>query len=138
MRIAMTAVLAAAVAGVAGPAGAVSRDPVPRTERISVAPDGTGGNSHSVDPVVSVDRRLRLLLPGPGVQRHESDRRCVRTHLALRHRAPCVEPRRPLRPAAGPAEPQGVVSRPHGLSVESSALEVGARLSVPGRRVVAL
>jgi hypothetical protein len=46
LRITMTAVLALTVTCLARPAGAASGDQVPRTERISVAPDGTGGNSH--------------------------------------------------------------------------------------------
>ncbi|MFD9903788.1 hypothetical protein [Streptomyces sp. NPDC059063] len=54
----MTAVLAAALTGLAWPAGAAGGDRTPRTERISVAPDGTGGNHHSVDPVVSADGRV--------------------------------------------------------------------------------
>ncbi|WP_373413148.1 TolB family protein, partial [Streptomyces sp. NRRL B-24085] len=57
----MTAVLAAAVACLslpAGAAGAADTDQVPRTERISVAPDGTGGNYHSMQPVVSADGRV--------------------------------------------------------------------------------
>ncbi|MFD6305052.1 hypothetical protein ACFWFF_18565, partial [Streptomyces sp. NPDC060223] len=57
LRIAMAAVLAVIVTCLARPAGAASGDQVPRTERISVAPDGTGGNSHSVEPVVSADGR---------------------------------------------------------------------------------
>ncbi|WP_406356773.1 hypothetical protein OHB56_30755 [Streptomyces sp. NBC_01635] len=64
MHIVLTAVLAAAVAGVAGPAGAVSGEPVPRTEQISVAPDGTGGNNHSVEPVVSADGRVVAFASG--------------------------------------------------------------------------
>ncbi|MFD3504297.1 TolB family protein [Streptomyces sp. NPDC058678] len=55
LRISMTAALAVALTCLAWPAGAASDDQVPRTERISVAPDGTGGNGHSVDPVVSAD-----------------------------------------------------------------------------------
>jgi len=51
----MTAVLAAALSG---PAAAASGGQVPRTERLSVAPDGTGGNGHSVAPVVSADGRV--------------------------------------------------------------------------------
>ncbi|MFD9332112.1 hypothetical protein [Streptomyces sp. NPDC060065] len=58
LRITLTAVLAVAVSCLASPAGAASDDLVPSTERISVAPDGTGGNSHSVDPVVSADGRV--------------------------------------------------------------------------------
>ncbi|MFH8612960.1 TolB family protein [Streptomyces sp. NPDC018029] len=54
----MTAALAAAVTCLAWPAGAASDDRAPRTERISVAPDGTGGNHHSVDPTVSADGRV--------------------------------------------------------------------------------
>ncbi|MEV7342209.1 hypothetical protein [Streptomyces sp. NPDC093544] len=51
----MTAVLAVAVICLARPAGAAGGEQVPRTERISVAPDGIGGNNHSVEPVVSAD-----------------------------------------------------------------------------------
>jgi Tol biopolymer transport system component len=54
----MTAVLAVALTCLARPAGAASGDETPRTERISVAPDGTGGNSHSTAPVVSADGRV--------------------------------------------------------------------------------
>ncbi|NGO06753.1 hypothetical protein G5C60_03505 [Streptomyces sp. HC44] len=55
----MTAVLAAALTCLAWPAGAASNeDQAPRTERISVAPDGTGGNRHSGEPVVSADGRV--------------------------------------------------------------------------------
>ncbi|MET9834396.1 hypothetical protein ABZ078_35045 [Streptomyces sp. NPDC006385] len=53
-----TAVLAVCLAWPAGAAGAASDDEAPRTERISVAADGTGGNSHSVEPVVSADGRV--------------------------------------------------------------------------------
>ncbi|WP_217238511.1 hypothetical protein [Streptomyces sp. AC555_RSS877] len=58
LRISMTAALAAALTCLAWPAGAASEDPVPRTERISLAPDGTGGNGHSTEPVVSADGRV--------------------------------------------------------------------------------
>ncbi|MFE9441994.1 TolB family protein [Streptomyces sp. NPDC006602] len=58
LRMTMTAVVAVALTCLARPAGAASSDDVPRTERISVAPDGTGGNSHSVEPVVSADGRV--------------------------------------------------------------------------------
>ncbi|GAA2663674.1 PD40 domain-containing protein [Streptomyces vastus] len=57
----MTAVLAATLACLAGPAGAaeaVGDERAPSTERISVAPDGTGGNHHSVEPAVSSDGRV--------------------------------------------------------------------------------
>ncbi|MFF0097206.1 TolB family protein [Streptomyces canus] len=54
----MTAVLAVAVACLSWPAGAADTGQVPRTERISVAPDGTGGSHHSVQPVVSADGRV--------------------------------------------------------------------------------
>ncbi|WP_447034803.1 TolB family protein [Streptomyces sp. DSM 118878] len=54
-RISMTAALAAALACLTWPAGAADGDRVPYTERISVAPGGNGGNSHSVDPTVSAD-----------------------------------------------------------------------------------
>ncbi|MEV6756705.1 hypothetical protein [Streptomyces sp. NPDC051214] len=67
----MSAGLAAVLTCLASPAGAASDDPPPRTERISVAPDGTGGNWHSVDPTVSADGRVvafmssaNNLLPG--------------------------------------------------------------------------
>lgn len=53
------AVLATAAVCLAGPAKAASGDrAAPRTERVSVAPDGTGGNSHSVEPAVSADGRV--------------------------------------------------------------------------------
>ncbi|WP_149824670.1 TolB family protein [Streptomyces tailanensis] len=56
------AVLLAVVICLTGPAEAASGDEVPsvapRTERISVAPDGTGGNGHSGEPVVSADGRV--------------------------------------------------------------------------------
>lgn len=55
LRMSMTAVMAVAVTCLAWPAGAASDVQVPSTERISVAPDGVGGNSHSVEPVVSAD-----------------------------------------------------------------------------------
>ncbi|MGW0535611.1 hypothetical protein [Streptomyces sp. NPDC003032] len=61
LRISMTAALAAALACLAWPAGtagAAGDDRVPRTERISVAPDGTDGDHHSVDPTVSADGRV--------------------------------------------------------------------------------
>ena len=68
----MTAVLAAALSG---PAAAASGGQVPRTERLSVAPDGTGGNGHSVAPVVSADGRVvafesgaNNLVPGTDVR----------------------------------------------------------------------
>ncbi|MGW0331703.1 TolB family protein [Streptomyces sp. NPDC003011] len=51
----MTAALAAALTCLTWPAGAAGADLAPRTERLSVAPDGTGGNYHSVTPVVSAD-----------------------------------------------------------------------------------
>jgi Tol biopolymer transport system component len=60
----MTAVLAAAVTCLAWPAEAASGEPVPRTERISVAPDGTGGNGHSGEPVVSADGRVVAFASG--------------------------------------------------------------------------
>ncbi|EKX69349.1 PD40 domain-containing protein [Streptomyces ipomoeae] len=59
LRILVSAVLVGAVAWPAGAAQAAAGDePVPRTERISVAPDGTGGNRHSTTPVVSADGRV--------------------------------------------------------------------------------
>ncbi|MFK4069716.1 TolB family protein [Streptomyces sp. NPDC029674] len=62
LRISMTAAaLAAALTCLASPAGAAGTAGdglAPRTERISVAPDGTGGNHHSVDPTVSADGRV--------------------------------------------------------------------------------
>lgn len=58
LPISMTAVLAVALGCLASPAGAASDDRAPRTERISVAPDGTGGNRHSVKPAVSADGRV--------------------------------------------------------------------------------
>ena len=58
LRISMTAALATALACLTWPAGAADGGPAPYTERISVAPDGTGGNSHSVDPTVSADGRV--------------------------------------------------------------------------------
>ncbi|MGW3139910.1 hypothetical protein [Streptomyces sp. NPDC001139] len=54
----MTAVLAVAAACLSWPAEAADADQVPRTERINVAPDGVGGNHHSVQPVVSADGRV--------------------------------------------------------------------------------
>ncbi|MGW0839101.1 hypothetical protein ACWD26_02875 [Streptomyces sp. NPDC002787] len=56
-------VVGAVVVGSAWPAQAAVGDDevpgvVPRTERISVAADGSGGNGHSVDPVVSADGRV--------------------------------------------------------------------------------
>ncbi|MEV0123305.1 hypothetical protein AB0I16_17540 [Streptomyces sp. NPDC050703] len=58
-RISLTAALAAAALTCLGsPAGAAGGDRVAHTERISVAPDGTGGNHHSVDPTVSADGRV--------------------------------------------------------------------------------
>ncbi|MER5303591.1 hypothetical protein ABT039_29585 [Streptomyces lasiicapitis] len=77
LRVSMIAVLAAALGGLAGPAGATGEagdGRAPHTERISVAPDGTGGNSHSVQPVVSADGRVvafqssaKNLVPGTDV-----------------------------------------------------------------------
>ncbi|MER6158631.1 hypothetical protein ABT147_24275 [Streptomyces sp. NPDC001868] len=63
LRVLVNAVLVAAVVTPAWPAQAATGDEapgvVPRTERISVAPDGaTGGNGHSTDPVVSADGRV--------------------------------------------------------------------------------
>lgn len=64
LRISVNAAaLVALVTCLAGPAEAASdgRTPpvqAPRTERISVAPDGTGGNGHSGEPVVSADGRV--------------------------------------------------------------------------------
>ncbi|MGK5629291.1 hypothetical protein [Streptomyces sp. URMC 123] len=63
LRVLMTAALAASLAAAlttaaSPPAGAMSSDLLPRTERISVSPDGAGGNHHSVDPVVSADGRV--------------------------------------------------------------------------------
>ncbi|TLS47122.1 hypothetical protein FE633_06140 [Streptomyces montanus] len=60
----VTAVLAAALSCLAWPAGAASDDQVPHTERISVAPDGTGGNNHSVEPVVNADGRVVAFASG--------------------------------------------------------------------------
>ncbi|MFH8795962.1 hypothetical protein [Streptomyces sp. NPDC017941] len=55
-RVSVTAAVAAALTCLTGTAaGAAGEDRTPRTERISVAPDGTGGNHHSVDPTVSAD-----------------------------------------------------------------------------------
>ncbi|WP_258319009.1 TolB family protein [Streptomyces griseorubiginosus] len=54
----MTAVVTVAVACLSWPAGATEADQVPHTERVSVAPDGSGGNHHSVQPVVSADGRV--------------------------------------------------------------------------------
>lgn len=62
LRLAVTAALAAALASLPGPAGAAAD--TPRTERISVAPDGTGGNRHSVEPVVSADGRVVAFASG--------------------------------------------------------------------------
>ncbi|MEV0173116.1 hypothetical protein AB0I00_18605 [Streptomyces sp. NPDC050803] len=58
LPMSVSAALAAAVTFLAAPAGAASDDRAPHTERISVAPDGTGGNSHSTEPVVSADGRV--------------------------------------------------------------------------------
>ncbi|KUF19165.1 hypothetical protein [Streptomyces silvensis] len=73
LRRAVGAALAAALTCLAHPAGAAvseggalprterageNRAAAPHTERISVAPDGTGGNRHSVDPTVSADGRV--------------------------------------------------------------------------------
>ncbi|MDH6573087.1 Tol biopolymer transport system component [Streptomyces sp. SAI-117] len=58
LRMSMTAILTVAAACLSWPAEAADADQVPRTERISVAPDGTGGNHHSVQPVVSADGRV--------------------------------------------------------------------------------
>lgn len=58
LGICMSVGLAAVLTCLASPAGAASDDPAPRTERISVAPDGAGGNWHSVDPTVSADGRV--------------------------------------------------------------------------------
>ncbi|WP_369211220.1 hypothetical protein [Streptomyces flavofungini] len=57
-KIRMSVGLAAVLTCLASPAWASSGDQAPRTERISVAPDGTGGNHHSVDPTVSADGRV--------------------------------------------------------------------------------
>ncbi|MGW6717788.1 hypothetical protein [Streptomyces sp. NPDC054995] len=69
--ICMSVGLAAVLTCLASPTEAANGDPAPRTERISVAPDGTGGNRHSVDPTVSADGRVvafmssaNNLLPG--------------------------------------------------------------------------
>ncbi|MDX3137183.1 hypothetical protein PV367_47030 [Streptomyces europaeiscabiei] len=68
-------VVGAVVACSAWPAQAASGDGMssaePSTERISVAADGTGGNGHSVDPVVSADGRVVAFMSsatnlGPG------------------------------------------------------------------------
>ncbi|WP_369230456.1 TolB family protein [Streptomyces sp. R21] len=64
LRICMTAVLATALTSLAGSAGAADTDQVPGTERISVAPDGNGGNGHSVEPVVSADGRVVAFASG--------------------------------------------------------------------------
>ncbi|MEV2211739.1 hypothetical protein AB0H86_09830 [Streptomyces sp. NPDC050997] len=64
LRVTMTAVLAVALTCLAGPAGAASGDLAPQTERISVAPDGTSGNGHSVEPVVSADGRVVAFASG--------------------------------------------------------------------------
>jgi Tol biopolymer transport system component len=64
LRMSMTAVLTATLTCLASPAGATGDDQVPRTERISVAPDGTGGNGHSVEPVVSADGRVVAFASG--------------------------------------------------------------------------
>ncbi|MEU4798326.1 hypothetical protein [Streptomyces sp. NPDC023327] len=58
LRISTTAALAAALTCLTWPSGAASDERTPRTERISVAPDGSGGNYHSVDPSVSADGRV--------------------------------------------------------------------------------
>ncbi|SOD77885.1 WD40-like Beta Propeller Repeat [Streptomyces sp. 1222.2] len=63
LRLLVNAVLVAAVVTPVWPAHADGEDDIPRlaprTERISVAPDGTtGGNGHSTDPVVSADGRV--------------------------------------------------------------------------------
>ncbi|WP_405578598.1 TolB family protein [Streptomyces sp. NBC_01092] len=64
LRIAVTAAVTAALTSLSGPTGAVGDEQVPRTERISVAPDGTGGNGHSVEPVVSADGRVVAFASG--------------------------------------------------------------------------
>ncbi len=58
LRMSTTAALAAALTCLSWPAGAVSDDRGARTERVSVAPDGAGGNRHSEDPTVSADGRV--------------------------------------------------------------------------------
>lgn len=57
-------VLAAALTSLVPSAGAAGDDDVPRTERISVSPDGTGGNGHSGEPVVSADGRVVAFASG--------------------------------------------------------------------------
>ncbi|KOG30765.1 TolB family protein [Streptomyces resistomycificus] len=75
LRISMTAALTAALTCLAWPAGAASGDTAPRTERISVAPDGTAGNNHSTEPVVDARGRVvaftsaaTTLVPGTDVR----------------------------------------------------------------------
>ncbi|MFM9591219.1 TolB family protein [Streptomyces scabiei] len=76
LRLLVNAVLLAGVVTPVLPAqadgGDVAPSLAPRTERISVAPDGTtGGNNHSTDPVVSADGRVVAFMSsatnlGPG------------------------------------------------------------------------
>ncbi|WP_197287788.1 TolB-like translocation protein [Streptomyces apocyni] len=96
VRGAMTATLAATLTCLALPAGAASGDPVPRTERISVAPDGTGGNNHSTDPVVSGDGRVVAFASGATNLMPDTD---VRNSVYYR-----TAPGAPLRRVVVPGE----------------------------------
>ncbi|MFC5218175.1 TolB family protein [Streptomyces coerulescens] len=65
LRIALTTAVTAALASLSTPVGAATDyDLVPRTERISVTPDGVGGNGHSVEPVVSADGQVVAFASG--------------------------------------------------------------------------
>ncbi|MZD16206.1 MULTISPECIES: PD40 domain-containing protein [Streptomyces] len=101
LRMLVNAVVVAAVVTPVWPAQAAGGDEVPglvpRTERISVAPDGTtGGNGHSTDPVVSADGRVVAFVSsatnlGPGTD--------VRNSVYYR-----TGPGEPLRRVAVPGE----------------------------------
>lgn len=75
LRVPVLAACAAAAAVLMLPGPVQGADAVASTERISVAPDGTGGNYHSSNPAVSADGRVVAfqsaasnLVPGPVVQ----------------------------------------------------------------------
>ncbi|MFF6785731.1 TolB family protein [Streptomyces sp. NPDC012510] len=130
--LANAVVVGAVVVGSTWPAQAAGQDAdaapsvAPRTERISVAPDGTAGNGHSVDAVVSADGRVVAFMSsatnlGPGTD--------VRNSVYYR-----TAPGEPLRRVVVPGE---TTSTPH-LSESGRYLTFGSFSTASGASSVHL